>query len=128
MGLLVTRTREDIRRSNRRTAGKYQVYHDGAAIPKLSGGCVETREPGDNSHPDNNRRIEAGRYPRRTHEGSKYATIDYATLKHRPGIGVGKTAPRYDILFIPVEDLRRALAALILRRLCPMPMLISTRR
>ena len=43
--LLVTLLREDRRGTNRRTVGRYQVYHDGAAIQALSGMCAETRAP-----------------------------------------------------------------------------------
>jgi hypothetical protein len=102
--LLITRLREDRRGTNRRTVGSYQVYHDGVKVDALAGMCVETRGPGDNSHADNNRRIEAGRYPLRTHQGPKYVTFGYKaslTGRPRPAIEVAKVAPRYAILFHP---------------------------
>jgi hypothetical protein len=102
--LLVTRLREDRRGTHRRTVGNYQVFHNGNAVGALSGMCVETRGPGDNSQADNNRRIEAGRYPLKTHAGPNYVTFGYATsVSRRPGpaIEVDKTKPRYAILFHP---------------------------
>ena len=50
-----------------RTYGRYQVTIDGIGQPGLEGFMLETAGPGDNSAPDNGRRIEAGRYPLTTH-------------------------------------------------------------
>jgi hypothetical protein len=104
--LLISRLREDNRNGRRRTVGRYQVFHDGVAIPALTGMCAETRGPGDNSKVGNNRRIEAGRYPLRTQDGQKYVTIGYKetnslTAIPRPGIDVGATGKRIGILIHP---------------------------
>jgi hypothetical protein len=104
--LLITRLREDNRDGRRRTVGQYQVFHDGAAVASLSGMCAETRGPGDNSKPGNNRRIEAGRYPLRTQAGNKYVTIGFkqstsATIIPRPGLDVDNTNKRVGILIHP---------------------------
>jgi hypothetical protein len=101
--LLVTRLREDRRGTNRRTVGRYQVYHDGKPVAALSGMCVETRGPGDNSKADNNRRIEARarRYPLKTFAGDRYMTFGYKEKGKRPCFEVDDTSPRYDILVHP---------------------------
>jgi hypothetical protein len=99
--------REDRRGTNRRTVGNYQVFHNGNAVGGLSGMCVETRGPGDNSHAGNNRRIEAGQYPLKTHSGPKYVTFGYASsVSGRPrlAIEVDKTAHRSAILFHPGQS------------------------
>jgi len=92
----------------RRTVGTYQVYHDGVAqsAKGLSGTVAETRGPGDNSKPGNNRRIEAGRYPLYTQDGTKYVTIGYKDsdslyAKPRPGLELKETDPRSEILIHP---------------------------
>jgi hypothetical protein len=105
--MVVTRLREDRRGTNRRTVGNYQVRHNGKAVDGLSGMCVETRGPGDNSHAGNNRRIEAGRYPLKTHAGPKYVTFSYAksvTGRPRPAIEIDKTGARSAILFHPGQS------------------------
>lgn len=99
--LRVTRTREDKRGTNRRTVGKYQVFHNGSPVAALAGTIVETKGPGDNSHEGNKRRIEVGTYPLRTHSGPRFATIGFAGSGKRPALEVGKTAPRTDILIHP---------------------------
>jgi hypothetical protein len=92
----------------RRTVGTYQVYHDGEKQmgEDLAGMVAETRGPGDNSKPGNNRRIEAGRYPLATQDGSKYVTVGYknsdsVSAKPRPGIELKETDPRSEILIHP---------------------------
>jgi hypothetical protein len=92
----------------RRTVGVYQVYHGGVAQggKGLSGTVAETRGPGDNSTPGNNRRIEAGRYPLYTQAGSKYVTIGYKdsdsiSARPRPGIELKDTGARSEILIHP---------------------------
>jgi hypothetical protein len=57
--------------------------------------------PGDNSEADNNRRIETGRYPLRTHSGPHYMTLRYQQSGKLPGFEVGKVTPRYGILVHP---------------------------
>jgi len=104
--LLITRIREDNRGVRRRTVGRYQVFHNGDPVRGLSGACAETRGPGDNSKRNNNRRIEAGRYPLLTQSGRKYVTIGYRdsvsmSAIPRPGIDVGDTNKRLGILIHP---------------------------
>lgn len=99
--LHIERVREDARGSNRRTVGKYQVYHSGTAVPRLFGTCVETRGPGDNSEEGNKRRIEEGRYPLRTQDGTTYVTIGYEGTPKKPGLELGDTGNRTEILIHP---------------------------
>jgi hypothetical protein len=104
--LLITRLREDNRSGRRRTVSQYQVFHKGIPVADLAGMCAETRGPGDNSKQGNNRRIEAGRYPLRTQDGTKYVTIGYPettsiTKIPRPGLLVGSTNKRVGILIHP---------------------------
>lgn len=104
--LLIERKRVDTRGTRKRTVGRYQVYHDGRAVSGLSGVVAETRGPGDNSRPGNNRRIEAGRYPLLTQDGTNYVTIGYTPNRNpaaipRPGLELGKTGKRSEILFHP---------------------------
>jgi hypothetical protein len=102
----IERLQEERRGARRRTRGKYQVYHGGAPVAGLSGWCTEARGPGDNSTADNKRRIEAGRYPMRTHKGDSYATREYAQSEGeaalpKPSLGLMSTGARYDILIHP---------------------------
>ncbi|MGJ7514707.1 hypothetical protein ACSFE6_10270 [Pseudomonas baetica] len=92
----------------RRTVGTYQVFHDGQKQtgPGLSGMVAETRGPGDNSMPGNNRRVEVGRYPLATQDGVKYVTFGYkdsnsVSAKPRPGIELKETESRSEILIHP---------------------------
>lgn len=103
----VVRFRVDKRASDgkRRIVGRYRVYHDGVA-QNLEGMMCETRGPGDNSHEDNNRCIEAGRYPLETQAGVKFVTIGYRvttspSVLPKPGILVGNTNKRTGILIHP---------------------------
>lgn len=105
------RNREDRNPNNhyyRRTVGTYQIYHDGVVVSSslLSGMFAETRGPGDNSTPGNNRRIEEGRYSLRTQGGTKYKTIGYSTSGStnalpKPGVELRGCAPRTEILIHP---------------------------
>ncbi|EJN33825.1 hypothetical protein PMI35_00700 [Pseudomonas sp. GM78] len=106
----IIRTKEQRRSSDgkRRTVGTYQVFHDGQKQtgPGLSGMVAETRGPGDNSEPGNNRRVEAGRYPLATQDGVKYVTFGYkdsdsVSAKPRPGLELLKTGNRSEILVHP---------------------------
>ncbi|NUU36946.1 hypothetical protein [Pseudomonas sp. C2B4] len=92
----------------RRTVGTYQVFHDGQKQTglDLSGMVAETRGPGDNSQPGNNRRVEAGRYPLATQDGAKYVTFGYkesesSSARPKPGIELKETDPREEILIHP---------------------------
>lgn len=92
----------------RRTIGTYQIFHDGVMQTGagLSGMVAETRGPGANKPAGNNRRIEVGRYPLFTQDGSKYVTIGYkdseSTLaKPKPGIELKETGERSEILIHP---------------------------
>lgn len=92
----------------RRTVGTYQVFHDGVKQTGagLSGMVAETRGPGANKPAGNNRRVEPGRYPLFTQDGSKYVTIGYkdsesVTAKPKPGIELKETGQRQEILIHP---------------------------
>nr|WP_256577218.1 MULTISPECIES: hypothetical protein [Pseudomonas] len=108
--MCITRKSEQRRASDgkRRTVGDYQIYHDGQKQTGagLSGMVAETRGPGDNTHENNNRRVEAGRYPLATQDGVKYVTIGYKnsdsiSTRPRPGIELKETDPRTEILIHP---------------------------
>lgn len=97
-----------------RTVGTYQVFHDGVAQTKLQGAMFEQKGPSDNSKNGNtyDRRIEPGRYPLWTQDGTKYKTIEYkktaaaATsfkLIPRPGIELKETGQRSEILIHPAQ-------------------------
>lgn len=106
--ILVTRLRIDLRHGKTRTVGQYQVFHDGVPVPGLAGDCAESPGPGDNAKPGNKRRIEAGRYPLLTQAGTKYVTLGYtnslgSTQLPRPGIELGKTGKRSEILIHPAS-------------------------
>lgn len=92
----------------RRTVGTYQVFHNGVKQTGagLSGMVAETRGPGANKPAGNNRRVEPGRYPLFTQDGSKYVTIGYkdsesVTAKPKPGIELKETGQRQEILIHP---------------------------
>jgi hypothetical protein len=102
----IVRKSEHNRDGRRRTVGTYKVFHDGQAVPGLSGMVAESPGPGDNSTPGNKRRIEAGRYPLSTQDGPNYVTIDFTSNRNpsaipRPGIELNKTEPRSEILIHP---------------------------
>ena len=92
----------------RRTVGQYQVFHDGVKQTGagLSGTVAETRGPGANKPAKNNRRVEVGRYPLFTQDGSKYVTIGYkdsesTSAKPKPGLELKDTGQRSEILIHP---------------------------
>lgn len=92
----------------RRTIGTYQVFHDGVRQTGagLSGTVAETRGPGANRPAGNNRRIESGRYPVFTQDGSKYVTHGFSTsesttAKPKPGLELKSTGERSEILIHP---------------------------
>lgn len=89
-----------------RTVGTYQVYHDGVAVQGLSGTAAESGGPGDNSVAMNGKRVEAGRYPLWTQDGTKYDTIGYSqslttNARPKPGIELKQTGRRSEILIHP---------------------------
>lgn len=95
----------------RRTVGTYQIFHDGVRQTglRLSGQVAETRGPGDNSTPGNNRRVEEGRYPLFTQAGTKYVTIGYKqseskTATPKPGLELKNTGARSEILIHPGQS------------------------
>jgi len=90
-----------------RTYGRYAVSMDGVPQPGLDGFMLETAGPGDNSAPDNGRRIEAGLYPLTTHFGS-FVSTGYAqgtsvvAEAPMPAIRLLATGRRTGILIHPV--------------------------
>jgi hypothetical protein len=89
-----------------RTVGTYQVFHDGSPVAGLSGMTAESKGPGDNSVAENGKRVETGRYPLWTQDGTKYDTIGYSTslstaAKPKPGIELKDTGARAEILIHP---------------------------
>jgi hypothetical protein len=116
--LHVMRTREERvgNSSTRRTAGVYQVFHDGVAVAgeAFVGTIAEAKGPGANRPAKNGQRIEEGTYPLSTHHGSnlpgssspKYITIGYNKLvpaggAKRPSLRLLKTDQREGILIHP---------------------------
>jgi hypothetical protein len=90
-----------------RTYGRYQVWKNGVADPALQGFMCETPGPGDNMHPGNAKRIEAGTYPLWTQFGS-YRSIGYAAggtpgQKPMPAIALAATGRRSGILIHPAH-------------------------
>lgn len=89
-----------------RTIGKYQVFHDGTAVAGLAGVVAECGGPGNNKVAGNAKRIEEGRYPLATQDGTKYDTIGYVQnestgARPKPGIELRDTGKRAEILIHP---------------------------
>ena len=90
-----------------RTYGRYVVMIDGVVQSGLDGFMLECDGPGDNSAPDNGRRIEAGRYPLTTHFRS-FVSAGYAqdttivAAPPMPAIRLLGTGRRTGILVHPV--------------------------
>ena len=104
--LRIQRIREETGPNKTRTVGNYQVLHDGKQVASLSGMTFETRGPGDNSHKDNNRCVEAGTYQLFTQDGKHYVTIGYKNATSprtmpKPGLLLLPTGKREGILFHP---------------------------
>jgi hypothetical protein len=96
--------------SNTRTYGTYQAFLNGQPIAGLSGNVCECTGPGENDTPataEDQRRVEAGRYPLLTQFGEHYRTIGYtATVDPpgkipMPGVLLGDTGNRTAILVHP---------------------------
>ncbi len=92
----------------RRTVGTYQVFHDGVmqTAAGLSGMVAETRGPGANKPANNNRRVEPGRYPLFTQDGSRYVTFGFKdsespSASPKPGLELKQTGERSEILIHP---------------------------
>jgi hypothetical protein len=90
-----------------RTYGRYVVTIDGISQPGLEGFMLETAGPGDNSAPDNGRRIEPGRYPLTTHFRSFVSTgysqnTSIVAEPPMPAIRLLDTGRRTGILIHPV--------------------------
>jgi hypothetical protein len=106
--ILITRNAVQRRVSDgkKRTIGTYKVFHDGVPAADLAGVTAESRGPGDNSVAENGKRIEAGRYPLFTQDGTKYDTIGYVEsestgVSPKPGIELKGTSARKEILIHP---------------------------
>jgi hypothetical protein len=92
----------------RRTVGTYQVFHNGVPQtgPGMKGMVAETRGPGANKPAENNRRVEQGRYPLATQNGTRYKTWNYreseaTNVIPKPGFELTKTGKRSEILVHP---------------------------
>ncbi len=92
----------------RRTVGTYQIFHDGVKQTGtgLSGTVAETRGPGANQPARNNRRVEEGRYPLFTQNGTKFVTIVFKdseskSAKPKPGLELKDTGERSEIFIHP---------------------------
>jgi hypothetical protein len=93
-----------------RTVGRYQVFFNGVPQPgvDLSGAFAERPGPGNNGPHGKTHglRIEAGRYPLFTQDGTKYKTHGFAdsnmiNVLPRPGVELKETGHRSEILFHP---------------------------
>jgi hypothetical protein len=106
---VVQRLREERREGEgfNRTVGTYQVLHDGAPVPGLSGTTVERQGPGDNGTIGRaeHRCIASGNYPLNSHATLKYKTVSYKTsgAHPRPALEVGNTDKREGILIHPAD-------------------------
>lgn len=103
--ILIERQSVQRRNGRARTVGTYRVFHDGVDAG-LSGTTAESGGPGDNSVAKNRRRVEAGRYPLATQDGTKYDTYGYREdenphVKPKPGIELTSTGKRSEILIHP---------------------------
>ena len=106
--LRIKQVGQQSRAARQRTAGTYQVFHDGLPIAALSGACFETRVPGDNSKASNNRYFEAGSYRLSTEDGQKYCAIGYTgntnpVALRRPSLLLRDTGKRVGILLHPAR-------------------------
>jgi hypothetical protein len=99
----------------RRTIGEYRVFVNGSPLSGLTGTIAEQKGPSDNSPTGNtfDRRIEPGRYPLFSQDGTKYKTIGYLKTaaaaadfgkKPRPGIELRETGTRSAILIHPAQN------------------------
>ena len=82
----------------RRTVGTYQIFHGDEAQTGfgMKGMVAETRGPGANAPAGNNRRVEAGRYPLSTQDGTNYDTIGYKESEsHERETEAGHRAEQY---------------------------------
>lgn len=96
------------RNGRRRTVGSYQIFHNGEPQEghSMSGMVAESRGRGANTPEDNGRRIEEGRYPLFTQDGSHYKTIGYIISDDfdetpKPGLELKGTGDRTEILIHP---------------------------
>jgi hypothetical protein len=102
-----------------RTVGRYQVYHDGVAQdgPGMSGMVAEAEGPGANRPENNGKRIETGRYPVYTQQGSEYVTWGYTDSENpdadpRPGFEIKQTGDRREILVHPGSGFLRSVGCI----------------
>jgi hypothetical protein len=97
-----------------RTYGRYQVTIDGVPQEGLDGYMVESAGPGDNTMPDNGRRLAAGRYRLTTHYRT-YVSAGYSTNTSNagdtpmPAVRLLDTDKRTGILIHPVYPPERTL-------------------
>lgn len=104
--ILIERKLVQTRGSRSRTVGSYQVYHAGQPVPGLAGTTAESPGPGSNAVAGNKKRVEAGRYPLWTQDGTKYDTLGYVEseslgVRPKPGIELMGTGNRGEIIIHP---------------------------
>ena len=117
--LHIVRSAEQALGDERRTVGRYQVFHDGVAQPgpNMSGMTAETQGPGANHPVNNGKRIEAGRYPVFTHPPGDYATWGYSPsdaegAEPKPSLELKDTGARTDILVHPGNGFLRSVGCI----------------
>lgn len=128
--LHIVREREQRRASDgrRRTIGRYQVYHDGAAQSgtDMSGMTAEAKGRGANAPAGNGKRIEEGRYPLWTQAPGRYATWNYSTsaspsAKPKPSFELKDTGERTEILVHPGDGFLSSIGCINLCTSLPSP-------
>ncbi len=117
--LHVVRSVEQDNGTDRRTIGRYQVYHNGVAQTggDMRGMTAETEGPGANHPVNNGKRIEAGRYPIWTHPPGDYATWGYNESDTegagpKPSLELKDTGDRTDILVHPGSGFLRSVGCI----------------
>lgn len=128
--LLIVRQSEQRRASDGkvRTVGSYKIFHDGVAQTGtgMRGAVAESRGPGANKPAGNGKRIEEGRYPLFTQDGEHYKTWNYKDSESpravpKPGIELGSTGQRSEILIHPGQGFLASVGCINLCTSLPRP-------
>ena len=105
---IIRREEQETPSHERRTVGTYKVYHDGVRKigSGLSGMVAESEGPGANAPEGNGKRVEAGRYPMATQDGTAFKTYGYVENDDpngfpQPGLELTDTGDRTEILIHP---------------------------